>query len=105
MCCLAGPGYVEDEENKYIKYFCLVSKIVVVVVVLHGHICVVNENCLYKAILKSREDSSMKLLKKIFLLPLKPLIGKDWSSPESDQLHNKHLSAYNLSKPCHDCAR
>ena len=54
LYCLAGPGYIEAEENKYIKYFCLVSKIVVVVVVvLHGQFCVVNENCLYKAILKT----------------------------------------------------
>ena len=48
---MAGPGYVEAEENKYIKYFCLVSKIVVVV--LHGHICVINEIWLYKPNLKS----------------------------------------------------
>ena len=34
MCCLAWPGYVEAEENIFIKYFCLVSKIVLVV--LHG---------------------------------------------------------------------
>ena len=34
-----------------------VSKIVVVVVVVHGQSCVVNENCLYKAILKRQGAS------------------------------------------------
>ena len=42
-----------------------VSKIVLVLVVLHGQNCVVNENCLYKAILK------------IFLACLNVVLGMD----------------------------
>ena len=63
---MAGPGYVEAEENKYIKYFCLVSKIVVVVVVvvvLHGHICVINEIWLYKPNLKIHQQESGVVMK------------------------------------------
>ena len=41
---------VEVEQNKYKKNISCLSKVVLVVV--HGQNCMVNENCLYKAILK-----------------------------------------------------
>ena len=66
---MAGPGYVEAEENKYIKYFCIVSKIVVVV--LHGHICVINEIWLYKPNLKS--EMVMGVRAKVQICPMMSL--------------------------------
>ena len=45
---------IEKKYNIKIFLLCLnVLVVVVVVVVLHGQNCVVNENCLYKAILKT----------------------------------------------------
>ena len=68
MCCLAGwPDLVKVEKKYNIKIFlaevekkysikiflaCLNVLVLVLVVLVHGQNCVVNENCLYKAILK-----------------------------------------------------
>ena len=52
-----SSSLVEVEvEKKYINLniSCLSKVVLVVVVVLHGQNCIVNENCLYKAILKTK---------------------------------------------------
>ena len=55
--------FLAEVEKKYnIKIFlaCLNVLVVVVVVVLHGQNCVVNENCLYKAILKILRERAQR---------------------------------------------
>ena len=61
LCCLVNvEAEVEKKYREKILYKNIsgLSKVVlvVVVVVLHGQNCVVNENCLYKAILKSHTN-------------------------------------------------